>query len=114
MAPSANSPGARRHSGAMPPPLIANGIRTSAASAVRVKTTPAGERSSRPILMNRYDAPQSAASTSSRIQLRLSTYVLLADGGLCHQQPLLGSGGSDANGSRAEVVVGQRGGDQRD
>src|SRR2546423_3005025 len=66
---------------ASPPERYANGSSTSDASAVREKTTPAGERSSSPILMNRYDAPQSAASTSSRIQLRRSTHDLVADGG---------------------------------
>ena len=67
---SARTAGAGRRSA---PRWSASGASTSAASSVRRKTTIAGEKSSSPILMKRYDAPHSAASSPSRIQERRST-----------------------------------------
>src|SRR4051812_37713680 len=68
----------RAASPASAPRRHAIGARAAAASAVRRKTTACGERSRSPILMKRYEAPQSEARRSSEIQARRGTRARLS------------------------------------
>src|SRR6266511_1776529 len=80
-APTRASHPARARTPASAPWKAATGRSTSAASAIRTKATIEGERSRSPILMNRYEAPQIAPSTSSSDQERRSIPPWLRNGG---------------------------------